>query len=146
MRLFILFFVQLTFLFPLGLLADAAVVKVKRANVRSGPGTNHDVVFVYRKNSPLKVIEEKGTWVKVEDFEKDTGWISKKILSRKAKGAIVKVSNANVRKGPSLKDPVVFIAGYGVAFKVTDTKGDWYKIQHEDGDTGWVNAKLVYAP
>jgi|Deesub1362A_J573_1020465.scaffolds.fasta_scaffold09915_2 SH3-like domain-containing protein len=60
-----------------------AVVKVPKANVRTGPGTN------YPKNSLLspaikydsfKVISIKSSWVKVMDEFGDTGWIHRNLL------------------------------------------------------------------
>ena len=59
-----------------------AVVKVNKANVRSGPGTG------YSKNSlspalkydAFKVIKIKSSWVNVVDEFGDKGWISRKLV------------------------------------------------------------------
>jgi len=59
-----------------------AVVKVEKANVRTGPGTR----FKKSSMSPaikydsFKVIKRKGAWVKVMDEFGDKGWIHRKLL------------------------------------------------------------------
>ena len=59
-----------------------AVVKTDTANVRTGPGTNHE-------ESPLspvehyysfKVIKVQGDWVKVQDEVFNEGWVYKNLL------------------------------------------------------------------
>ena len=126
--------------------SEAAMIKTKKANVRSAPGLDKKVLFVYRTNAPLEVLEAQGKWLKVRDFENEVGWVSSKVVSIEKRGAIVKVANANVRRGPSLRDSVVFLAGYGVAFEVIKSEDDWLQIKHEDGDIGWIQDALVFSP
>ncbi len=59
-----------------------AVVKVDKANVRSGPGTKFrkNVLSPALKYDSFKVIKRKGSWVKVIDEFGDTGWIFRKLL------------------------------------------------------------------
>lgn len=59
-----------------------AVVKSKTAHMRSGPSTRN----AKQPWSPVsryytgKVMQSKGRWVKVQDYEQDTGWIAKSLL------------------------------------------------------------------
>ena len=61
---------------------DCAVVKVDKANIRSGPGTH----FKKKHYSPslkydsYKVVKRNGKWVKVRDEFGDEGWIFRKLL------------------------------------------------------------------
>jgi SH3-like domain-containing protein len=59
-----------------------AVVKVNKANIRSGPGTKNSIVALSPalKYDSFKVIKTKDSWVKVVDEFGDTGWIFKKLL------------------------------------------------------------------
>ncbi|UCG78891.1 MAG: SH3 domain-containing protein [Nitrospirota bacterium] len=61
---------------------DCAVVKVEEANIRTGPGTNHEEIELSPtiKHETFKVIERKGSWVKVEDEFGGKGWIFRKLL------------------------------------------------------------------
>jgi len=61
---------------------DCVVVKVDKANIRSGPGTR----FKEKDFSPslkydsYKVVKRNGTWVKVRDEFGEEGWIFRKLL------------------------------------------------------------------
>ena len=59
-----------------------AVVKTETVNVRSGPGTKYkkNIMSPAPKYTSLKVIDTKGSWVKVKDAYGDAGWIYKKLL------------------------------------------------------------------
>lgn len=59
-----------------------AVVKSDEANVRTGPGTKYRKARInpaYRYYS-YKVLEVRGTWVKVINQYRDIGWIYKPLL------------------------------------------------------------------
>ena len=59
-----------------------AVVKKKTATMRSGPSTRHAKLpwSPVSKYYTGRVIQSKGRWVKVQDFEQDKGWIAKSRL------------------------------------------------------------------
>ena len=145
MRTSILILISFTILLS-SYFSEATIINAKKANVRGGPGLNQKVMFVYRTNAPLEILGEDGKWLQVKDFEDEVGWVSRKVVDIEKRGAIVKVANANVRKGPGLKHPVVFLAGYGVAFEVINAENEWFQIKHEDGDIGWIEETLVFSP
>jgi SH3-like domain-containing protein len=57
---------------------------------------------------------------------------------------IVKAPLVNVREGPGTKTKVLFQAEKGVSFKRLEKKGLWYKVEHADGEVGWVHKSLVW--
>jgi SH3-like domain-containing protein len=59
-----------------------AVVKIKKANVRSGPGTNYkiNILSPALKYYSFKVIDTKQSWVNVMDEYNDKGWIHRNLL------------------------------------------------------------------
>lgn len=59
-----------------------AVVKVDKANMRSGPGTGHAQTEIspVEKYYSFRVLERKGDWVKVRDEVDNVGWISSALL------------------------------------------------------------------
>jgi SH3-like domain-containing protein len=61
---------------------NCAVVKVDKANVRSGPGTKYgkNALSPALKYDSFKVIKTRSSWVKVSDEFGDSGWISRKLL------------------------------------------------------------------
>ena len=59
---------------------EAAIVINKKANIRKGPGTRHQMVFTVDEGYLFKVIEKKGNWYKVKDVEGDEGWVLNKLI------------------------------------------------------------------
>lgn len=59
-----------------------SVVKVDKANVRTGPGTRFkkSAMSPAIKYDSFRVIKRKGSWIKVVDEFGDKGWIFRKLL------------------------------------------------------------------
>lgn len=135
----------LCFLFLAVPLAQArmACINGAKVNLRSGPGENFGVLWELGSGYPLQVLQTKGQWVKVSDFEQDKGWVYKKLLASTAH-FIVKKPKINMRRGPGRKYPIVGQAMYGVVFKTLEKRKDWVKVRHENGLTGWVSRSLVW--
>ncbi len=115
----------------------------KTANLRSGPGTNHDILWQVEQFHPFIVIEKKGNWYHIRDFENDTSWVHESLVGN-IESVITIKSKCNIRSGPSTKDPIVFTTEMGVPFKVLKKQGNWLNIEHADGDVGWVHNSLVW--
>lgn len=136
---------SLVFTFSFSAMAADYVSVVKDGvNVRTGPSTSNPVYMELFAGYPLKVLEKKDDWLKVEDFEQDSGWIYAP-LTRNNDTVIVNVSNkANMRSGPSTKDGVVATLERGVVLKLLDRKGKWVNVKHISGTQGWIYAPLVW--
>ena len=61
---------------------QCAVVKVDKANVRTGPGTRYakSGISPVEKYYAFKVIGSKGEWANVQDEVSNTGWIAKSLI------------------------------------------------------------------
>ena len=61
---------------------ECAVVKVDKANIRSGPGTKNseNALSPALKYDSFRVIKRQSSWVKVKDEFGDSGWIFRKLL------------------------------------------------------------------
>lgn len=124
--------------------AEYRSVKREGTNVRSGPGTDRDVLFELPAGYPLKVLKRDGSWLNVEDFEGDQGWIMESVTNANAT-VILKAANANLRSGPSTKDSVVGTAKKGTILTKLNQKGEWIKISHPGlGEAAWVSQSLVW--
>jgi len=130
--------------------ATAQILSVKgnNINLRVEPSTASTVKWQFSHGFPVQIIERKGDWVKVSDFEQDVGWIYGSLLSEKPYVIVRAHRNSktkiNIRKGPSTKTTVVGKAFYGVVFEVLEKKDNWVKVRHESGLEGWVSANLVW--
>jgi SH3-like domain-containing protein len=118
-------------------------VAVQKANIRKGPGTKYPILWSAGKYYPADIIKKAGNWYRIKDFEGDIGWMHKSLL-RQIPAVIVKVGLANARKGPGKKYGVLFQAEKGASFKVLRKKKGWLRVQHADGEIGWIYNKLVW--
>lgn len=60
---------------------DESVITVKDdCNVRSGPGTQYDILFKAEGGIPFKVLKKKGSWLNVLHTDGDRGWIHKSLV------------------------------------------------------------------
>ena len=124
-------------------LAERLAVAVPIANIRSGPGTKHSVLWQVEKYHPLNIIKKSGGWYYFRDFEGDEGWIHKSLV-QKIPSVITIKDKCNVRSGPDVKKEVLFTVDRGIPFKVIKRKKSWIYVKHSDGDKGWIHKSLVW--
>ena len=133
----------LIFGFPATALAERLAVSAPVANIRSGPGTRHTVVWKVEQYFPLLVIDKSGEWYQFKDFEGDIGWVHKSLVS-KIPAVITKNDQCNIRSGPGTNHDILFTVEKGIPFKVLKRQGSWIHIEHSDGDKGWIHKALVW--
>lgn len=124
-------------------LAERLTIKAPLANIRSGPGTNYDIIWNVGKYHPIVVLKKSGTWYHFRDFEGDKGWIHKSLVG-KISSVITNEIKCNIRSGPGTNYDILFTVEDGIPFKVIKSKGNWIYIQHADGDRGWIHNSLVW--
>ena len=124
-------------------LAERLAIAAPIANIRSGPGTGHDILWKVEKYHPIFVLKKSGNWYHFRDFEDDKGWIHKSLV-RKIPSVITSKEKCNVRSGPGTKFKILFTTGKGIPFKILKQKGNWIHVQHADGDKGWIHKSLVW--
>lgn len=57
-------------------------LKSTEANVRTGPGINHPILWVLRrKQMPLEIVAESKQWRKIRDVDGDEGWVHQAMIS-----------------------------------------------------------------
>ena len=123
--------------------AERLAISANVANVRSGPGTQYDIIWKVEKYHPLFIVNKSNEWYQFEDFEGDQGWVHKSLVG-KIKTIITKSDISNIRSGPGTQFNVLFTVEKGIPFKVLGSQGQWINIQHADGDQGWIHISLVW--
>ncbi len=118
-------------------------VNAKIANLRSDAGTGNDVLWQVEKFHPFMVIQKKGKWYKIRDFENDEAWIHNSLVGSVASVITLK-DKCNVRSKPTTKSSILFTTERGVPFRVIKKKGNWVKVEHADGDIGWIHKSLIW--
>jgi SH3-like domain-containing protein len=123
--------------------AERLAVSAPVANIRSGPGTSHNVLWKVEKFFPLRVIEKSGEWYHFEDFEGDKGWVHQSLVG-KISAVVTKNDACNIRSGPGTNNKIIFTIEKGIPFRVLKRKGSWIHIEHADGDKGWIHKSLIW--
>ncbi len=112
-------------------------------NMRAGPGTGYVARWTVDRGYPFKVLARKGKWLKVSDFEHDSGWVYGP-LTNKTRHHIVSSASAILRSAPNRRSAVVFRAARGDVLRTLRQRGSWIKVRHERGPTGWVIKSRVW--
>lgn len=126
--------------------ASALCIKAPEANLRKGPGTNHEKSWEVFKYMPLQKIGQKGDWYHVRDVDGDEHWVYSKLVTNSMRCAAVKVKAANVRTGPGTNFEALFptpVEKY-YSVKVVEIRGDWVKVEDAALNHGWVYKPLLW--
>lgn len=126
--------------------AHALCVQNDTANLRSGPGTNHEMVLEVFQYMPFEQIGHEGQWYKVKDVDGDVFWVYGPLVTSSYKCAVVNNDTANVRTGPGTNhsESKMSPAERYYSFRVLQIKGDWVQVQDEFGDKGWIYKPLLW--
>jgi len=124
--------------------AEYVSVKKDNVHIRSGPSTTDPVVMEVFSGFPLQVQETKGKWLRVTDYEKDSGWISKDMTDDTPTVIVVAKSSANMRQEPNTKSAKVADVEPGVVLQLISKKGEWRQVKHSSGTSGWLHDSLVW--
>lgn len=122
---------------------DMVSVAKSEINMRTGASTRHSVVWALSKGYPLEVTARKGKWLKVRDFEKDTGWVYRPLVN-KTPHVIVNAGIVNVRSAPSTRSRILGKAPYGEVLRTLEHRNNWVKVQRDSGLKGWISRRLVW--
>ncbi|MCW5200984.1 SH3 domain-containing protein [Desulfobulbus sp. F4] len=123
--------------------AEFVFVVKDSVNVRSAPDTVSEVKFEAPANYPLQVLERKGEWIRVSDFENEQGWVSVKLVAKPSPYVIVK-KKGNIRADAGTDSPIVGTVTREVILKKIDQQGDWIKVSHPQLSSGWIHRQLVW--
>lgn len=123
--------------------AERLALSVDVANVRSGPGTNYEVLWKMEKYTPIEAKSTKGEWIFFEDFEGTRGWMHEDLVDD-TPTVITRADLCNIRSSAGTDGKIIFRAESGVPFKVLRRQGEWINILHADGDKGWIHQSLVW--
>ena len=101
--------------------------KSNESNVRTGPSMGYPIDFILQQKVPLKILDEHKDWREIEDWEGETGWIHKALLTGKLQ-AIIIIPVANIYAKPSTNSPIIAKANKHVILPITDCRITWCEI------------------
>ena len=119
-------------------------LKSNDANIRVGPSKNYPIEIKYIKNNyPLKVLEEYEDWRKVEDFQKNFGWIHKSLISGTRTGIVLSNDNRTIKLLNTLDGNVIGEIGKGNIVFLEKCKIDWCLVS-SGNFKGWMDKKYIW--
>ena len=118
-------------------------VKGSTLNMREGPGTHTAVLWELKQGYPLQITQRKGSWVRVRDFEGDTGWVARS-LTGNTPHHVVKSKVANLRSGPGTQHRIVGRLEYGELLRTREKRADWVRVERSEGVSGWIAKRLLW--
>ena len=119
-------------------------LKSNDANIRVGPSKNYPIEIKYiKKNYPLKVLEEYEDWRKVEDFQKNFGWIHKSLISGTRTGIILSNDNNAIKLLNALNGNIIGEIGRGNIVLLEKCKIDWCLVS-SGNFKGWMDKKYIW--
>lgn len=108
------------------------------------PSTRSGKLYVAPSGMPVEVMLSYGDWVKVRDATGDMAWTEAKNLSAR-RNVVVRVASAKIRSAPDDNAPLVMTAEKNVLLELVDPEaGNWVRVRHRDGISGYVKASDIW--
>ncbi|WP_284335657.1 SH3 domain-containing protein [Comamonas sp. NoAH] len=123
--------------------AEFVSISGNKVNIRASASTKSDITWELTDGYPMQVMQKRGNWLKVKDFEGELGWVYRPLTGKKAHH-IVKSETANMRSGPGTQNRKVGRLQKYDLVQTLEKKNGWVKGRASDGKTGWISKKLLW--
>lgn len=108
------------------------------------PSQKAKPLFVIARGTPVETVVTVEGWVKVRDQKGALAWIEKRHLSDK-RMVIVGTDRAQVRAQAEDKAVLTFEAAQDVVLELLEPAANgWARVQHRDGQQGFIKAAQVW--
>lgn len=123
--------------------ADTGVIKGSVVNIRSGPGTNYQIVGTVYQGTQVTVSQQQGDWYKIT-IGNTTGWVNGSYITVQAAAKVtVTGTTVNLRSGPGTNYDIVGQVAKGDTLTYLGSEGSWYKVQTPQGKVGYISASYA---
>ena len=151
--------------FPPG--QETATVGGSALNVRQGPASSYERLFVVQAGEQLAVLDKSGAWVQIRRPTGESGWVHSRYLAGGAAADRPQAATAPppqasipdqapdlgarryVRLGmpslifasPSRSAQPLFRVAAGERLRISDYRGNWLRVTTSDGISGWLRVR-----
>ena len=118
-------------------------LKNNKVNLRLGPSFEYPIKLIYKKKYlPVAIIDRSDVWVKIKDFENNSGWIHTSQLSKEKSGINIK-KNSIIYKKPTIYSKPLARLELGRLVLIKKCELKWCKIKTGDY-IGWINKSALW--
>lgn len=108
------------------------------------PSIKAKPLYVIARATPVEVVVALDGWLKVRDASGSLAWVEERVVTDQ-RTVLVSVARAQIRSQPQADAPIVFEAEKNVVLTLLElAPSGWAKVQHRDGQTGYVRADQVW--
>lgn len=116
-------------------------------NVRSGPGTTHQILGTLGQSQSAAVLGQEGDWYRVRTPGGVEGWVSGEFsrvsYEDEQVHAVVNTDILNLRGGASAISPVLERLYEGHSVRLLEVTGEWWRVRLSSGMQGWVAGRYM---
>ena len=123
---------------------DLYSVAKPKAVVRQEPEPKAKALWTLWRYAPVEALSYRGDWVRVRDFEGDSGWVKRAELTHEVATVAVTAKEGKLRKGPGAGQKVLWLLDRGYALRIFAVKGDWVEVSDLDEVNGWIHRDEVW--
>ncbi len=122
-----------------------ATVNTEGSKLRKANSTESDILAELAKGTTVSISKEENGWSKVT-VNDQTGWINTTLLDisdstedeTTSQKLYASQDETNIREEANIDSTVVEKVSYGASLTILKTDGEWYQVQTEAGQTGYV--------
>ncbi len=147
------------------------MVQEDNVNVRSGPGTNYEVLGQVHADETYPILQQQGDWLEIQ-LDGYTGWVISDYISLNGNNPdsstnsesdstidsvpatspvydadvdaiTIQHEQTQIRKGPSTEYDIIYFADKGDRLEVTGEVGEWLQVKTDEGEGYVLKALLV---
>lgn len=134
----------LTALLPLPAVALEYLSLAEAAVMYDAPSQKSVPLYVIARHTPIETVVALENWYKVRDAGGGLAWVEKRQLSPKRTVQVI-APMAQVRAQADANAALVFEAEKDVVLDLMEpAAAGWAKVQHRDGQSGYVRASQVW--
>ncbi|MCH9853848.1 MAG: hypothetical protein K0U45_10155 [Alphaproteobacteria bacterium] len=115
-----------------------ASLRYHKTFVRSGPGRNYPVLFVYnQEHLPLEIINKLDDWLQIRDWTGDQGWILRNQARSRQRYGIVVLEEISMYQQADKTSRKIARLAYEIVGKITQCGLQWCEIDVGE-KKGWI--------
>lgn len=124
---------------------QTGIVLVDILNLRQTPTLTSKILNKLSKGMQVSITEKKDDWYKV-NVKGLTGWVSSQYVSiavEKTQKGTINSLIVNLRSAAGMTASIIGKLPKGETVSIIQTKGNWYEIRRENGNSGWVRMDFI---